>query len=1075
MRSRISNRQLVCAVRKSFNRAASSSSAAPAVTSAAPNRTPLAKLLQEDEAKTLWGTTLEARFTSRSDMLQLYSRLGFDHLHPLRTSTLNPFESEEDYLGASLLATGDRLRSAHTVWARYFRNRYLSQLRNSRTTGANFVGTLRSATAEDECDQPSTPWAQDRYFVELAAFARSQMKCPAVTNMMQFDVAVRGCTSEAYAAFLELPQPAHQACAPLPPCAGYVYSGEERVAWCTRWKPLQIEADKFAEKLRAAAETKGWPTISAALAKAMEKVDEIRECRRERQEKEGKRQPWSRMSPQQKIALCSNELALSYKGYLKGVFDAEDGADVSEAWAAEHRSIESALIADIASCGFTAYDVWKHTDCVFAIEHQYLYTTPHLLELGARALQRAKDEFGTQRDLDAQLRESFEKSRLDTRNGRVIPHMNDAWVKTHWWVYGGSGIYQHTNAGTRHIAFHNASLEHARALATLFFKLLPLSSDVDYSTPYKYRRSIVAALTEYAIALTTSSERTTLSVIGALHQADALTREVVTATRRTLGESRRAQDEQVRLEQAKRLPPVNGVFIGLTPDCDSSLPETNWPMGARRYVRFLWASPHFSAPAQIISGAELSEQRERVGIEISLWQRIPAAADTPPTSQLDVLCRSAPELSNVRDEVIALSKRIGIVEGKPDSAIPTARPEWKYITMLADNAPADRTCSVAVVLPFFEDHQAASKECPKKRLSEGTYCIRVRAFDNVVNPQHDARFAVESYSPSFEVSNPLPDLLSSFFETSKEVPQTVPRDRFIALFQHLRSFGPIEAPLEMEFQAGQVLSGEGDPIIAHIISHVEKGTGLPSMVNEGLTQPQLEAEEKIRDCWEVRHPGTSDDEWAGVRRGVLNDAFSNDQEWWRDDSYLTADFSPSLAHATKRYQTDLMCCLTARGTSLPCQQQNVFRPVVTCRFCGDGTVPELHIDPNEVRDRKLGLASVLEHARAAINDANTTLNILAASKLRESEALAKLAVLGGKDFTEVGGKYARTYHYAYQKAVAELDAADTMNLERVHPADRFASQDNAELRRRWFTPAIGTNQENIDDTPLEHRSDWRPS
>jgi hypothetical protein len=300
----------------------------------------------------------------------------------------------------------------------------------------------------------------------------------------------------------------------------------------------------------------------------------------------------------------------------------------------------------------------------------------------------------------------------------------------------------------------------------------------------------------------------------------------------------------------------------------------------------------------------------------------------------------------------------------------------------------------------------------------------------------------------------------------------------------------MEVPLWAEVTAGQYLSPKGEVLCEKFLEILRSGSfSDPSVfgASQGLTGPQLAAEAKIRHHWSMYVPGADEEEWAGVRRAVLDHAFSAEKDWWVDDQVLdTTQLEIHSLAPTVRYSHDVLHCLSASGTSARLQgsgssslaAESLFgnaKPIARATYCGDGTLGDLELDAKAITDRNLTFDEIFAAAKAAADDAHLRLCTLSAAKVSEFRRLTQQYALLASTGTEFGGKFGRTYCDAFERAAAEVllpaQALEDKLREAPEP-DRFASSTHPELRKRLWSPRVNAAQQNLDDPTPEMKSTW---
>lgn len=570
----------------------------------------------------------------------------------------------------------------------------------------------------DEADQPHTRWDQDTVFKEWNYLAERHLKkkaktllpleqyiwfpnaaadgahgsgsCTAVTEEEAAAMASR------FLSFLDATQEQRPPYLPLPIPSAWFYEGETRERWATRYLPAATESYHYFQHVLAPFVAKkdsvmdGQSALLQRLGSQLEKIHHVLIRRYHRQltaytERAEKTHTNAITDPSviRSMALhqwCENELERFQRSIEEGELDPEDLLEEdAEAWKEEHQLLQ-ALAEEplyLSSAGgdettaergrsISFLDFWRHTVRREELETLHVLTDNGLRALGAAARATLLMEIPYEKVL-SQLAASLREGTLDTRAAVFCPHFNSVWCKWHYAKFGGSSIAQHTHAAKRRLQFHYAaSAEDVAATAALYYATKPMSSAVDYATPYTHRRSLTRLCGQYGVERMRAMQRPIITSAGYLAAAEEAIRVICIAAGVPFGKQRRAYDHntrQIAIYGAQLLPPVTKVEIR---DCVSELECTEqeveealrqqnmgitssvivrrsheerngagspssirWPLGGKKAVLFDWPHPATTALRLTREAGPytadrvlLLDQLRRTGrIEVTLWRR----------------------------------------------------------------------------------------------------------------------------------------------------------------------------------------------------------------------------------------------------------------------------------------------------------------------------------------------------------------------------------------------------------------------------------------------------------------------
>lgn len=1043
----------------------------------------LGAISRADDVQALWGTERDGFIANVPAAIRHWVRWGN---HPLLSETpKNVWAAAEDDIGSNIVDSSSEARYKESVkfWQQHYEQQYLTLLRQERDTSASDIGTLSTiGQLEDEADRPETDWSRDSHFMALQDLARRHLKTN-VRKLEDLEMVLRTTTPEKFTAFMmAAPKPMHGGL-PLPSLALWHYSESRAKEWCAAWQKRRLDAESTHRTLSALARIgqQGWRDVAAQMEKLMTEINAIRIARVERQVKAGLVKDWAAMTPAEKLEACVEERGLYYRSLVEGEPDPTDKRDTTPEWTAEQEKIQELAMRDLGHGGLTLAAIWKDCVALDELETEHLHTDAHYRELAAAALRRARDEHGLAAVLAASA-EALGKSTYDARSHVLVPHLaNPIYIKLNWARFGGATVLHHGPKSKRQMRFNAQTLDVAAAVATLYYHLKPLSSSLNYSTPYNMRHSLVSNYANVGVAFNKSAHGTYLRPMKLLADAENAMRPVVASVKHDFGLQRRAAYPAARAANQRHETPVTAAAVlPLKGEDGKVVADANTiALCSIRELSVNWPSQHLEAlaknpPPKTAKGLlEKAERLRRGGIEVSLWRRVPAGKTTVAHDVAQrnkdaaaKLVAAVPELAAVKAEVTAALERLTGTKLQPPPA--ELKEDWEFVTMIHDNHPLTENQRVEVLVPYHA--LAVGNELGRPVDTKDEYRFRVRCFDNEANPQHLPQRCSETFTEPFHVVDLLPQVSAKHFGADN-VTMFDGRE-LVPFFQALRDAG-VTTPLQLEFEAGQALTPKGEVLYPNIVRLFHEGRHFSLGAKEQLTDQQLEAEPRIRRHWELTHPGATEEEWFGVRRAVLDAAMEREREWWAEEPLLEAPVTIQNHRFAARYSADSCTVLSAEGDS---STTGLEVPTVTCTYAGDGTVRSLDINEIAAKERHLSLDDILGNCLTAINRAHNRLNTLSAVKTAEFQKNLQKHSLLSSGMSELGGKYGRTYAQAYRDALLELDGGiDIAAAEREKAVDRFASEDHPEQRRTTFAPRFDTNNANLDDPENAHNSQWNNS
>ncbi|CCW61953.1 unnamed protein product [Phytomonas sp. EM1] len=568
-------------------------------------------------------------------------------------------------------------------------------------------------------------------------------------------------------------------------------------------------------------------------------------------------------------------------------------------------------------------------------------------------------------------------------------------------------------------------------------------------------------------------------------------------------------------------------------------PISAWPMGSRKAVHYHWPTPSLEKLRQVLQRAnirgnspeglteqqvvELQSLHQQGVLEISLWRRQTRAEmqaakerDEHEEKELTMLTEAVPELKEISEYARTLYKRLNREEmaashtgesfqDTEDEA--EDEEEWTFALMLDDKAPLNGEEVREVYLPFTDS--------TGKELKEGEYRVRVRAYDVETNPSGHPTLCSEAFSNSFKVTDALPKLLEEFIHinpscTSSDGVEKHPSDgrvrvlgeKLIDLCEFLREKGGLDIPLDLEFELGQELDAKGTFSLDRLGTLLRGNTYHRSLAEHGITDAQRGVESKCRAHWTLYHAGANEEEWSCARRGVLDEAMARQRDWWLEDPILEVEdvatdsvdgnLDPTSYVAMMRYGAELCTVSSASGSTHEADRLPLPPGVVDkhlradCTVDGTGGILSLRLgDGAGTAAGSVSIDQALAAALAATQRAQDRHRTLSMFKLGPIEKQAQALNFCGIYSSEMGGKYARTFCYALDKAKEELaetaavgrralgtEDLDTERRSDMTTVDRFASDTHPEQRKNLFTPRITFSGVKLDDPTPDQTSTW---
>nr|CCC91408.1 conserved hypothetical protein [Trypanosoma congolense IL3000] len=1059
----------------------------------------VAPLRDEDEQRALWSNT--GPIASVENAVAAWIRFGNDPvLHsalpvmlggrylehqqrhketPLPLSN-SPFAYVEDYMGTNLVfGSAAHVTESASVWASYFERRFANRLRLSRRTAANHVGLLNAPEVfEDEADMPETKWSQDTVFREFAYLAEQFLK-EKVSNMQQFELALKRAPAEKYLAFYDAFQQQTQTQVPLPSPSVWHYEAEQRQQWAEKFIPISHKAHEFFTNVLSVDMKLLQDNPGKLLEKLKPVLVDVGRILIKRHERWLSGRVWGSLTEQEKDAYCTKEVQRLKRQVDEGDFDPMLEEDLDEAqsaeWQLEHDEIVKLMGSPIDGLRFSAMDFWLHTIRCEELETEHIHSDARVRALHIAARKRLLDT--TQyKDVVMGMVESVVRGTLDMSAGVLRPHFNDVWCQMNYAKFGSSTITQHTTTASRQLLFFHAdSLKDVAATAALYYATKPLSNSLDYASPYKYRRSLIALCSRYGVETAYTTQRPLLRASANLAQAEKLIHDVVMCAARPFGQRRRAVTRRANVEFQRRAVPVENVLVfspaselldcGADPSSGSTAtPEAArmWPLGARRAVSYKWpvsSVGKLQALKKELSlggvGSSLTakkvketEELKRCGfLEVSLWRRVhpeererrKAVVEEEEKKVMESL-RNVPALGDVLQYAASLYSRLQqeIVPSPTDSdgekLVNEAQSseetlkdgEWEFAVMLDDRVLLNAEECIELYLPYTDANGA--------ELPQGEYRVHVRAFDLETNSTANPSHYSEGVSEPLQVFDAIPQLIAQFFKVEDSsgggatCVSHIPAADFTPFCNFLRNAG-LDVPLRCEFEAGQAVTTDGDVYMDYFLQLLRGDTFHQSCAQSGVTESQRAIEPLCRAHWGIYHPGATEAEWASARRSVLDHAMSQEREWWFPNDMLdvkdvvtgnTNGLTPQMYPATVRYGVELCTVLSAEGkfTDHKCSGLSA-RSTVN----GTGAAESITFDTSQCSDTSnISVENALQVVQRALSNAQDRHNTLSAFRTGALAKHSQVLLFCGINAYEFGGKYARTYAYAHSKAKQELEA-----------------------------------------------------
>ncbi|KAI5686147.1 hypothetical protein MNV84_03822 [Leishmania braziliensis] len=1173
----------------------------------------LGALRSTDECRTLWAQHIPVPSMTRA--IELWLRFGNDPVVHTATpsasvegapgdaapSSTSPFAYVEDYMGSNMVTgTPEHVKESAELWSAYFEAKYVRRMRQSRRTSKQYVGVLGavdggrgagngsggSASSSlaslflDEADHPNTKWDADTFFCEVAYLVERHLKVKA-TNYLQLEKLLWCGTTkpDAFVQFFEAFQQQTVTRIPLPVPSIWVYeSTEAKRKWAERYLPACSSAHHFfQEKLRPhAVDATAQAKLLADVVAAYKQVHAILLERRARQIQAGLYpSTWaggSAAAAAAEEAWAANEVEKEQRRTDEGIYDPEDLLDTTAEWAAEHARIQAVLERPLTSSGsageksygFSLQDFWIHTERREALETVHVLESESLTRVAAAARRRLYSET-LFHDVLAGLEESVAKARLDIRAAVLKPHFNSVWCRMHYVKFGAASLVQHTHTASRQLLFHYAaSVQEVAATAEMYYATKPLSSQLDYASPYTFRRSLAQHCSRYGVEMAHAAQQPLLLSAAYLAKAEGVIGRVVRQAAAPFGVRRRARYNAAKVNNQRLLNPVKSVQVtapapellaaGADPFTvlrEEKMPKAKeagdalkvWPLGSRQTVSYDWMSPaldklrllRLTDGSLTAAQATQRDQLQQAGrLEISMWRRRTAeerqrarVQAQKEAADVQALMGETPALQEVSAYATHLYTKLTREQGQQQQqsysdaastpqALDETNEEWVFAVMLDDNVSLSETQLREVFLPFVD---AAGR-----RLPNGEYRVVVRAVDRELNPTEHPTLMSDAASAPFSVVDALPQLYMQYTQhqpaASKTAgaPAEAPLEGDMAgkdlmpFCAFLREAG-LHVSLSAEFAMGQSLDKQGNVSMAEVAAILRGTEYHRSQCEHGITDAQRAIEPQCRLHWSLYHPGATEQEWAAARRRVLQRAIAEERDWWlpdpmlevvdvRTDSASAASFSFDAYPAVARYGTELCTVLLAHGSNhmeyalLPPAPGGKATTCSTgtqvqaeCTVDGTGALVSLHYGA-PISTADVTVEDALGAAMEAIQVAQARHNTLSMVKLSAFEKQAQAMLFCGIHGLEFGGKYGRTYAYAFDKAkremaetaevghVASLQAADAEKLrlsdqEATSPAvDRFASQTNPEQRLTRFAPRSTMSGYSMEDVGPSQTSTW---
>ncbi|GET88568.1 hypothetical protein, conserved [Leishmania tarentolae] len=983
----------------------------------------LGAIRSADECRTLWAQHIPVPSLERA--IELWLRFGNDpvvHIAALPASvqrvegdtaplSASPFAYVEDYMGSNMVTGApEHVKESAELWSEYFTAKYVRRMRQSRRTSKQYVGVLGTAGKGrgsgasggggsassslanlflDEADHPNTKWEADTLFCEVAYLSERHLKTK-VTNYLQLEKLLWGGTAkpDAFVQFFEASQQQTLTRIPLPVPSIWMYeSTDAKMKWAERYLPVCSAAHEFfQEKLRPyAADPAAQTKLLADVAAAYHQVHAILLERHARQVQAGVQpETWTsgdRVATSTEEAWAANEVEKEQRSIDEGVYDPEDLLDTTAEWAAEHAKIQAILERPLlnsgsdgeSSYGFSLQDFWLHTERREALETMHVLESESLARVAAAARRRLYSETPLH-DVFSGLEESVAKARLDLRAAVLKPHFNSVWCRMHYVKFGAASLVQHTHTASRQLLFHYApSTQVVAATAGMYYATKPLSSQLDYASPYTFRRSLARHCAQYGVEMAHAAQQPLLLSAAHLAKAEGVIGRVVRQAAAPFGARRRARYSAAQLNNQRLLNPVKSVqvtapapeLLPVGADLFAILREEKtpkakvadatlkvWPLGSRQTVSYDWTSPALDKLRlmRLTNGsltAEQAAQRDQLRhagrLEISLWRRCTTEERQKVRSQMQkeaadvqALVNEIPALQEVSTYASHLYAKLTREQEQSYSAAASAPQawdeasgEWVFAVMLDDNVPLSETQSTEVFLPYVD---AAGR-----RLPNGDYRVVVRAVDRELNPTEHPTLMSDAASSPFVVVDALPQLYAQYTQhhqsadkatgaaTEAPLEGDMAGKDLIPFCDFLREAG-LYISLSAEFAMGQSLDKQGNVSMAEVAAILRGTEYHQSQCEHGITDVQRTIEPQCRLHWSLYHPGASEQEWAAARRHVLQRAMAEERDWWlpdpmlevtdmRTDNASAQSFSFSAYPAVARYATELCTVLPARGSN----------------------------------------------------------------------------------------------------------------------------------------------------------------
>ncbi|SCU65157.1 uncharacterized protein TEOVI_000521500 [Trypanosoma equiperdum] len=1123
----------------------------------------VAPLRDEDERRTLWaevgpisdvGSAVTAwiRFgndpvlhTAVPTMLGGKFRNQQREKESLLPNSSSPFAYVEDYMGTNLVfGSPVHAKESAAVWATYFERRYASRLRLSRRTVANYVGLINSPEVfDDESDRPETRWSQDTFFRECAYLSEKFLK-EKVSNMQQFEAALKRASPEAYLAFFDAFQQQTQTQIPLPSPSVWHYEGERRKQWAEKFISISHKAQAFFKDVLSEDVKKYQEVPGKLLQKVKPVLADVGKILVKRHERWLKGRVWTSLTEEEREAYCMKEVKRQQMQVEDGEFDPmmEDDVDDTELeeWQREHDAIMELMNSPIDGLHFTTLELWLHAMRCEELETEHIYTSARVRAVQVAARKKLYDTTSYEEVIQAVV-ESIARGTLDLGAGVLRPHFNEVWCQLNYAKFGSSTITQHTTTSRRQLLFfHAGSLKDIAATATLYYATKPLSNSLDYASPYKYRRSLITLCSNYGVETAYTTQRPLLRSAANLARAEDLIHAVVTAAAQPFGERRRAATRDLHMEFQRLAVPVERVIVanpvsallesGADPDEKPVEGEkvNMWPLGAKRVVLYKWSAPNVeklkameSDAAPAVSGSsltaerlrEIQELKRRGFLEVSLWRRVTAQERKQRNEiveakkkQVEEVVRTVPSLAHLHQYATSLYSRIEervafptetstvteTTNMKEETNKPLEDSEWEFAVLLDDRVLLNKEESVELYLPY--------RDANGELLAQGEYRALVRAFDLEANPNLHPAYCSVGYSESFQVFDALPQLIAQFFRVKDATAEAagvthIPAADFTPFCAFLRDAG-LDVPLRCEFEAGQAVTTDGDVYMDYFLQLLRGEAFHQSHAQAGLTEAQRAIEPLCRAHWVVHHPGADESEWATARRSVLDHAMQHEREWWFPNEMLdvkdvvtgsTNGLTPQMYPAAVRYGVELCTVLTAEGKFVDERGSGLS---ARCVVNGTGAAESVVFDTANCNGTNTtSVEDALRVAHGALRSAQDRHNTLAAFRLGPLSKQSQVLLFCGVNAYEFGGKYARTYAYAFEKAKKELEVTAASgfmapslsheDIERLSDqpttspsVDRFASTTHPEQRKAQFVPRVGPGSTPLEDPAADQKSEW---